>query len=458
VKTKFFWLFCFVAAFFLPAAIRSHGTIALGQPAGGFFPPFQQAVGGVSIDANGLLADAGTDALGKLGEIRERFALRIPTELKKTVPLRSVSLRRLNDALQATLKAGKPVSEELAFLGGLQQIRYVFVYPEQKDIVLVGPAEGWKMDTRGNVVGVTTGRSIMFLDDLIVALRTAEGSAREGISCSIDPTQEGVQQLRSHVARLHEIGDREQTAAGIAQALGRQQITVTGVPAGSHLAVVLVAADYRMKRLAMKFDPTPVPGLPSFLDMLNGSGHGMSNIMQRWWLEPKYDSIVKDAAGLSWEFGGAGVKCMTEQDALAVGGGREHQGKSNPVAQRWANNMTRHYEELAAAEPIFGQLRNCMELAVVAALIEHEQLAAKAGCDLSAFAADSMLKTAVLPAPTQVDSKVSMVQKGQNWVISASGGVMIRPVDLVAKARIAGAPAVARTKALAKTGGDWCWN
>jgi hypothetical protein len=463
VKTKVCSLSCFIAAFFLAATIQTHDTAARAQPAPGF--GFQQAVGGVSVDANGLLENAGVDARRKLGEIREQFALNIPPELKQAAPLRSISLRRLNDAIEETLKAGKPISEELAFLGGLQQVRYVFVYPEQRDIVLVGPAEGWKMDDRGNIVGVTTGRSVMHLDDLVVAMRTAASSARSGISCSIDPTDEGMKQLRSHVSRLHEIGDREETAAGIEQALGRQQITVTGVPASSHLANVLVAADYRMKRLAMKFEPTPLlkvdgktVGLPSFLDMLSGSGLGMSNIMQRWWLEPKYASIAKDADGLAWEFDGCGVKCMTEEDAVSAGGSRKHQGHGSPLAQKWADNMTRRYEALSVAEPVFGQLRNCMELAVVAALVEHERLASKAGCNLSAFAANSGLKTVEMPAPTQVDSKVSMVRKGQNWVISASGGVMIRPADFVAKARTGDAPAVARGKSLPKAGSKWCWN
>jgi hypothetical protein len=454
VNTKIFRLSSFVAAFWIAAAIHTLDTSALAQ-----FPAFQQAVGGVSIDADGVLENAGTDAQGKLNEIRAGFALKIPADMKKTVPLRSISLRRVNDAISEALRAGKPVSEELALLGGLQQIRYVFVYPEERDIVLVGPAEGWKMDARGNIVGVTTGRSVMLLDDLVVALRTAAGSAREGIACSIDPTAEGMRQLRSHAAKLHEIGDPEQTAAGIEQALGRQQITVGGVPASSHLAAVLVAADYRMKRLAMKFEPTPVSGLPSFLDMLTGSGQGMNTMLQRWWLEPKFDSVVKDAQGLAWEFQGAGVRCMTEQDALAAGASREHQGKSSPLAQRWADNMTRHYEALAVAEPVFGQLRNCMELAVVAALIEHEGLAAKAGCDLSSFAADSMVKTVDLPVPRQVDSKVSMLQKGQKWIISASGGVMIRPAAFVAKAQTADSPAIARAKTVpVKAGNKWCWN
>ena len=52
------------------------------------------------------------------------------------------------------------------------------------------------------------------------------------------------------------------------EAVGPQTITVTGVPATSHFARVIVAADFRMKRLAMNFEPAPVDGMPSFLTML----------------------------------------------------------------------------------------------------------------------------------------------------------------------------------------------
>ena len=130
-------------------------------------------------DANGLLENARMDAREGCVNFAQ-LAGKIPAELNKAVPLRSISLRRLNEAIEECLTTGKPISEEMAFLGGLQQIRYVFVYPEQKDIVLVGQAEGWKMDAHGNVVGATTGRSVMFLDDLAVALRTGAGSDRAG--------------------------------------------------------------------------------------------------------------------------------------------------------------------------------------------------------------------------------------------------------------------------------------
>ena len=77
--------------------------------------------------------------------------------------------------------------------------------------------------------------------------------------------------MRAHVARLSTVGNRGSTATGIEKALGRQAVTATGVPATSHFASVLVAADYRMKRMAMKFERAPVSGMPSFLDMFKST-------------------------------------------------------------------------------------------------------------------------------------------------------------------------------------------
>ena len=122
--------------------------------------------------------------------------------------LRKVSLRGLEEAIEESLKSGKALPDDVVFLAGLQDIRYVFVYPEQKDIVLVGFGEGWRIDARGNIVGVTTGKPVLLLDDLLTALRTAESSARTGISCSIDPTAEGIQQFRNLCGHFEDHGQQ----------------------------------------------------------------------------------------------------------------------------------------------------------------------------------------------------------------------------------------------------------
>jgi hypothetical protein len=419
---------------------------------------YGRTVGGVSIDTNGLLRNAATDDLGTLRKLRVDALQAVPADLNNPTPLRKVSLRGLEAAIQECSKQQKELPETIQYLAGLQRIRYVFVYPEQQDIVLVGPAEGWKVDARGNLVGLTTGRPVMLLDDLLVALRTARQAAQGGISCSIDPTPDGLNRLRSHVSTLKVIGNPQTTAAGIESTLGLQQISVSGVPPTSHFARVLVAADYRMKRIAMNFERAPVAGLPSFLQMVTVTGRGMDNMLPRWWLEPKYEALLRDAEGLAWELRGGSVKAMTEEDFLDSTGSKTRTGKANPVAQKWADNMTQKYDQLAVAEPIFGQLQNCMDLAIVAALIAKERLTDKAGHGMPVLMGDSELKAAEFLAPKTVDSKASVLKKGRNWVISASGGVLVNSWVIAGQSRQSDAPGQARAKAAPGAKPNWWWN
>ncbi|NQU20468.1 MAG: DUF1598 domain-containing protein [Candidatus Nealsonbacteria bacterium] len=418
-----------------------------------------RAVGGVSINPEGLLENATVDNMGKLGQLAAKAVGQVPGDLNEAAPLRKVSLRRLEEAIQTSLNAGnKELPPEIRYLAGLQQIQYVFVYPEEHDIVLVGPGQGWKADRRGNIVGVDNGQPVLLLDDLLVAFRSARQAAQGGISCSIDPTPEGLDRLRIHASKLRTIGNPSTTAAGIERSLGMQQISVQGVPASSHFARVLVAADFRMKRLAMNFEPSPVRGLPSYLQMIKASGRGMNNMLPRWWLEPNYQEVLKSPDGLAWELRGGSVKAMTEEDFLTAAGDREHTGKANPMAKQWADNMTAKYDELAVAEPIFGELRNCMELAVVTALITKERLAERAGGAFALLSDSPDVKTAEFPAPKQVASKASVMKKGRNWVISASGGVLINSYVIADKTRQSDEPAKAKSAAGVPDKTNWRWN
>jgi hypothetical protein len=416
-----------------------------------------RAVGGISIDAHGSLQNATLDATGELQRLRAERLQPVPGELKQAVALRKVSLRGLEAALVKTLAAGEPLADEMRYLAGLQQIQYVLVYPEQHDVVLVGPGEGWKVDSRGNLIGLGSNRPVMLLDDLLVALRTARQAAQGGISCSIDPTPEGLQRLRAYVSKLHTIGEPQTTVANICETLGPQKITLQNVPGTTHFARVMVAADYRMKRLAMGFEPAPIRGLPSYMNMVSAGRAGMNNLLPRWWLAPHYAPLLKSPDGLAWELRGAAVKALAEEDFLAANGTREHTGKANPMAQRWANQMTAHFEELSRAEPIFGQLRNCMELAIVAALITKEQMLERAGCNLPVMMDSGRVELDQFAAPEQVATQASVVRKGRNWVISASGGVQIHSWGVAEKTQLADAPAEVRAQAAPK-GDAWWWN
>ena len=168
--------------------------------------------------------------------------------------------------------------------------------------------------------------------------------------------------------------------------------------------------------------------------MVRPGPRGMQNMMPRWWLVPDYDPLLTDGQGLAWELRGGRVKAMTEETFLGEGGVAPNTGKVSSMAQKWADNMTAKYDELSVKEPIFGQLRNCMDLAVAAALIFKENMPFKAGCDLGVLVNANQLPSEELLAPKRIDTQASFVKKGNNWVISASGGVQIQPWAVVSKA------------------------
>ncbi len=418
----------------------------------------ERAVGGISIDAHGLLDNAAVDMVGELARQRAAALGQIPGELNQSTELRKVSLRRLEAAIGESLRDNKDLPDEIKYLAGLQQIRYVFVYPQQRDIVLVGPGEAWQVDRRGNLVGVGTGRPVMLLDDLLVALRSARRAANGGISCSIDPTDEGVVQFSNYLSSFRTMGSPQVISAGVERALGQQNITVTGVPETSHFARVLVAADYRMKRLGMNLDQAPVAGLPSYLHMMKAGSRRTPSSLPRWWLEPDYEPLLHSPDRLAWELCGASVKAMTMEDFVAASGAREASGRANRAAQKWADLMTEKYDELALADPIFGQLRNCMELAVVSALIVKEHLAERAGYSMPLLLDPADVKTEQFAAAKHVASRASLLKKGRNWLISASGGVQVNSWNIADNVQPSDAPAQVHAESAAADETAWWWN
>jgi Protein of unknown function (DUF1598) len=389
----------------------------------GFFQ--NRSVGGVAISPNGVLEAPTVNDKRELAQLREQVKLEVPAALDEFTELRAVSLKQIEAALERCAKENTPIPDEVKYLAGLQRVRYVFVYPETQDVVLAGPAEGWKMDGLGNIVGATTNYPVLHLDDLMTALRSGESSRTEPITCSIDPTKEGIQRLQAYLSRRSTIGNPEQTFTEIEEAVGPHEISVTGVPATSRFARTMVAADFRMKRLAMDFEPAPVKGMPSFLSMLEGTGRGMSNMMQRWWLAPNYEPLAKTGDGLAWELRGPGVKCMTEESYVSETGEKTSTGGQNSLAEKWADTMTEKYEELAKHDSSFGQLRNIMDLAVIGALIEKERMLDIANLQLPRLMQQE--RQDLYAAPKQTPTKVSATKKGRQWVMTASGGVEMLP-------------------------------
>ena len=414
--------------------------------------------GGVSIDPDGVVGQPDAKRRELFRQQLLKNLEQIPDALDGQLALRKVSLKGLEAAVSHAMTTGVGViPDEVQYLAGLQRVQYVLVFPELNDIVLAGPAEGWSVDPVGNVVGRTTGEPVLLLDDLLVALRTVDAARQVGISCSIDPTPEGRQALTNYLNGVKQFNPSVPKA--IEKALGPQTISVTGVPTNSHFSRVMVAADYRMKRIAMQLEPSPVPGLPSFIDLVKQSSRANNNMMPRWWLACNYEPLARSDDGLAWEIRGQGVKALTEDDIVADDGSVRGSGQTSPLAERWAKLMTERYNELAKQDVTFLQLRNLMDLCVAAALIEKEDLLAQAGCSVPHLTAvDSKLTLDRWNPPKTVDSQCSFVKKGRQWIITASGGVQIESWQVAD--RTTTDPQVKQAHSAAKPPADakWYWN
>jgi hypothetical protein len=385
-----------------------------------------RSVGGVLINAEGVVGEPTVKEMELVRKSALESYKEPAADLKQPVELRMFSLRSAEEAInRANVDLAYELPDEIKFMAGLQRIQYIFVYPDQNDIVLAGPGEGWKIDAMGNHVGITTGRPVLRIEDFVLAMRTVENARQGGISVSIDPTAEGRKRLDDVNKSLGAVNARQipSLLEAFEKAMGPQVVSIRGIPESSRFARTLVASDYKMKRIAMALQKSPVSGLPSYVSMLSTQPQ---NMMPRWWMACSYEPIAKSADGLAWEIRGPGVKVMTEDELIGEDGSVTGTGKANPTAQKWADLMTDKYDELSAKEPIFGELRNLMDMSVVAALIAKEDLLAKANCELPTIAdAGSKLGVTSWIAPRFVDTQCSAQHKGKKFIITASGGVEI---------------------------------
>jgi hypothetical protein len=99
-----------------------------------------------------------------------------------------------------------------------------------------------------------------------------------------------------------------------------------------------------------------------------------------------------------------------------------------------------------------------MDLSVIASLIMQEHLDDKADLRLTLLHDEKKLPVEEYQTPKQVDSKASMIKKGHNYIISASGGVQFQPWAIIRESKVADSGALPRTAAKQPQGGSWWWD
>lgn len=389
---------------------------------------------GIAVDANGVLKmNVVNDRSGTLTKQRVDAARKSSNpEAWRNSDLRKISLNRLEAAIQARLATGEKLTDEMRNLVGLTRITHVFFYPDTNDIVIAGPAEGWAEDLSGRVRGVETGRPVLLLEDLVVALRafSPNGRAAPVIMCSIDPTKEGLANLQEflrQVGRVNPNLPEQQIVRGLRNSLGMQVISITGISASTHFAQVMVEADYRMKLIGIGLE-RPRTKIPSYVELANPRAISQ-NALQRWYFVPNYECVRVSEDELAMELVGEGVKLIGEDEFVARDGTRAGGKGENPASKRFTETFSSKYADLAAEIPVYAQLRNLIDLTIAAAFIQQHDFYGKSGWLMTLLGDETKFPVQTTNAPKHVESAVTSYRKGNTLVTPIGGGVEIRPVQ-----------------------------
>lgn len=422
-----------------------------------------QLPAGVLISADGVLRlKQFTDPTGQLTKMRIAEAkARLGGGVAKVSELRKISLNRLEAAIAAQLAAGKEPTEEMKYLAGLTRVQYVFYYPDTKDIVIAGPAEGFFPDPSGRVLGMNSGRAVVELQDLVAALRAfpPEGKQAHEISVSIDPTQEGLARMAKWLASIRPgPGDAGRIVEGLKQQLGLQNVTIEGISPRTHFAQVMVEADYRMKLIGIGIEPPPVK-MATYIGVAT-----QNETLQRWFFTPNYDCVRVAEDSLAMELVGQGVKLIGESELVAADGARRTTGGNQSRASKaFCESFTANYPQIAARNAVYAQLKNLIDLAIAAAFIQKQDYYGQAGWKLETLGDERKYAIETFEAPKTVETACTAVWKGNRLMTPVGGGVQIHALDALSPGHLLtdDKGAVKQAKAKTTLGGlanQWWWD
>jgi hypothetical protein len=206
-----------------------------------------------------------------------------------------------------------------------------------------------------------------------------------------------------------------------------QTVTVRGMPANTHFAHVLVEADYRMKLYGLGLNR--VPGLVSYVDKIKT---GSKNALVRWFFAPQYESLLVSENELAVSLVGGTVELMTEEESVDQFGNRgEARKAANKASLAFCESFTKNYSKVASFDPVFGELQNCMDLAVLAAFMQNKDYYGVSGLVLDVLGDEDKVSIRTRNAVKHVESVVTAVFRNNQLITPVSGGVVVRPLDEV---------------------------
>lgn len=389
------------------ALLAATTALACAGPARGQVEPSEPILGGVYIDADQTVRHRQVDQSERLREMRRRMAGAARASRNPTIAY--VSLPSVFREVTALRQAGQPIPEKLRYLSGITRLRYVFVYPEQGDLVISGPREPIDTTHPDRPVGTISGRPVLQLGDLLTAMSLKRGNGAFG--CSIDPPR-GAMEASTEVMNRYtpmRSSQRPALARDMKQAIGPQEVRLFGAPENSRMAFACVAADVKLKRHVMGIDRPPL-----------GPAHAVetrAKAANRFWFSAAYEPLAQSPDKLSYQLRGPSLKVQASKLMFKTGG-------ATPKAEHFAKTMSAQIETLAEAEPAYADLQNLADLALLCALIRTDGLDRKVNWDPSPLLKPDAYPMKRYPVPKHVETEVAFTAGSV-----AAGGVYITTAD-----------------------------
>ena len=353
-----------------------------------------------------------------------------PANARKTTALRYVSLPRLERAIAEHQSQHKSLPVEMLTLAGLQRIDFVIVNPETHDLILAGPAGDWRIQPPGTIVSVENGQPVLRLDDLLTLWRRqAAGSAAFG--CSITPRQQALADTQNYLAQSAAKplapGGRERWLDGLRDTLGKQDVEFFGMVPNSHAAMVLLVADYHMKLIGMGLADS-VDGVTNYLDTVellpDGTAPPMSVL--RWWFAMSDRPVRTNDNRDVFQIPTGGVRVLSENELLAARGQRIHTNQSDDLNRQFAESFTAEFAAISEKYPLYGELQNVFDFALILALIDREDLLARSGWRPTLMENGESLRLPAMAVPKEVETVINhRVIKRRQIIAGISGGVWV---------------------------------
>jgi hypothetical protein len=152
----------------------------------------------------------------------------------------------------------------------------------------------------------------------------------------------------------------------------------------------------------------------------------------RWWFSLTDEKVSTNRDRDVFAMPRQSVRVLSENELLTRSGQRVHTGKSDELNDAFANDFSEHFAELAAAYPIYADLQNVFDLALVAAVIKAEDLPAQIGWEMTYFVGSQppgwlSYRPALSDPPRTVQTVINhRIINRKHIVVGVSGGVLFR--------------------------------